>query len=87
MTAALTVSPAPADRQDALSRAGRLLARLEATRDRDRETLAVRTREVAAAKGRLAQRDAVDTYLRELQQEANRRSVATFETLLTALVQ
>ncbi len=87
MTAALPVPPAPADRQDALSRAGRLLARLEATRDRDRETLAVRTREVAAAKGRLAQRDAVDTYLRELQQEANRRSVATFETLLTALVQ
>ncbi len=87
MTTALTTAPAPADRLEALTRAGRLLARLEAARDRDRETLAARTREVAAAKGRLAQRDAVDTYLRELQQEANRRSVATFETLLTALVQ
>ncbi|WP_288585620.1 AAA family ATPase [uncultured Methylobacterium sp.] len=87
MTPASTTAPAPADRLEALTRAGRLLARLEAARDRDRETLAARTREVAAAKGRLAQRDAVDTYLRELQQEANRRSVATFETLLTALVQ
>lgn len=87
MTTASTTAPAPADRLEALTRAGRLLARLEAARDRDRETLAARTREVAAAKGRLAQRDAVDTYLRELQQEANRRSVATFETLLTALVQ
>jgi DNA repair exonuclease SbcCD ATPase subunit len=77
----------PADIQDALTRADRLLARLEATRDGDRTTLAERTRLVAAAKGRLAQRDAVDTYLRELQQDANRRSVATFETLLTALVQ
>ncbi|TGE01195.1 AAA family ATPase [Methylobacterium nonmethylotrophicum] len=75
------------DIQDALARAGRLLARLEATRDRDRDALAERTRAVAAAKGRLAQRDAIDTYLRELQQDANRRSVATFETLLTALVQ
>ncbi|KMO40016.1 DNA repair protein [Methylobacterium variabile] len=63
-----------------------MLARLEAARDRDRADLAARTRAVAAAKGRLAQRDAVDTYLRELQQDANRRSVATFETLLTALV-
>ncbi|UHC14098.1 AAA family ATPase [Methylobacterium currus] len=77
----------PADIQDALTRAGRLLARLEAARDGDRKALAERTRLVAAAKGRLAQRDAVDTYLRELQQDANRRSVATFETLLTALVQ
>ncbi|WP_246102018.1 AAA family ATPase [Methylobacterium terricola] len=76
-----------ADLQDALTRAGRLLVRLEATRDRDRDALAVRTKTVAAAKGRLAQRDAIDTYLRELQQDANRRSVATFETLLTALVQ
>ncbi|MET7245115.1 AAA family ATPase [Methylobacterium sp. EM32] len=77
----------PADIQDALTRAGRLLARLEAARDGDQKTLAERTRLVAAAKGRLAQRDAIDTYLRELQQDANRRSVATFETLLTALVQ
>ncbi|PIK70427.1 DNA repair protein, partial [Methylobacterium frigidaeris] len=77
----------PADIQDALTRAGRLLARLEATRDGDRKALAERTKAVATAKGRLAQRDAVDTYLRELQQDANRRSVATFETLLTALVQ
>ncbi|WP_245239665.1 AAA family ATPase [Methylobacterium variabile] len=71
---------------DDLARAARMLARLEAARDRDRADLAARTRAVAAAKGRLAQRDAVDTYLRELQQDANRRSVATFETLLTALV-
>lgn len=77
----------PADIQDALTRADRLLSRLEATRDGDRKALATKTRAVAAAKGRLAQRDAVDTYLRELQQDANRRSVATFETLLTALVQ
>ncbi|KMO20945.1 AAA family ATPase [Methylobacterium platani] len=77
----------PLDIQDALARAGRLLARLEATRDRDRDALAARTKAVAAAKGRLAQRDAIDTYLRDLQQDANRRSVATFETLLTALVQ
>lgn len=77
----------PAEIQDALTRADRLLARLEATRDGDRKTLEARTGAVAAAKGRLAQRDAVDTYLRELQQDANRRSVATFETLLTALVQ
>lgn len=81
------MSVTPADIQDALTRAGRLLARLEAIRDGDRKALAERTRLVAAAKGRLAQRDAVDTYLRELQQDANRRSVATFETLLTALVQ
>ncbi len=77
----------PAEIQDALTRADRRLARLEAIRDGDRKNLAERTRLVAAAKGRLAQRDAVDTYLRELQQDANRRSVATFETLLTALVQ
>lgn len=77
----------PAEIQDALTRADRRLARLEATRDGDRKNLAERTRLVAAGKGRLAQRDAVDTYLRELQQDANRRSVATFETLLTALVQ
>ncbi|MGF3023681.1 AAA family ATPase [Methylobacterium aquaticum] len=81
------VSANVAEIQDALARADRRLARLEAARDGDWNALAERTKAVAAAKGRLAQRDAVETYLRELQQDANRRSVATFETLLTALVQ
>ncbi|WP_128564038.1 AAA family ATPase, partial [Methylobacterium crusticola] len=75
------------DHLAAVEAAARALARLEAERDRDRSALAAGTRAVAAAKGRLALRDAVETYLRELQQDANRRSVATFETLLSALVQ
>ncbi|RVU19708.1 AAA family ATPase [Methylobacterium oryzihabitans] len=72
---------------DAVARLGRALAGAEARRDAVGAAIAARAAVVAEAKGRLAQRDAVDACLRDLQQDAHQRSLASFETLLTALVQ
>ncbi|MEH3146674.1 MAG: AAA family ATPase [Methylobacterium frigidaeris] len=72
---------------DAVARLGRILAQAEARREAVRAGIEARAAAVAAAKGRLAQRDAIDTCLRELQQDAHQRSLASFETLLSALVQ
>ncbi|WP_298966615.1 AAA family ATPase [uncultured Methylobacterium sp.] len=72
---------------DAVARLGSALAQAEARRDAVGAAIAARAAVVAEAKGRLAQRDAVDACLRDLQQDAHQRSLASFETLLTALVQ
>ncbi|ACA20554.1 ATPase involved in DNA repair-like protein [Methylobacterium sp. 4-46] len=77
----------PAEAAAALDRLGRALARAEARRAAltgERDGL---VRAVAAAKGRLERRDAVDLCLRELQQETHQRSLARIETLLSAVVQ
>jgi hypothetical protein len=62
------------------------LVRAEARRDAAADQLASVSAQVAAAKGRLLLREPVEGLLTELQEEASRRSVASFEALLTALV-
>jgi len=70
-----------------LDRAGARLARAEGRRD----ALEARCREleksVAEAKGRLALRDEVEVFIEAAQAEASRRNLASFEALLTSLVQ
>ncbi|ACL61951.1 AAA family ATPase [Methylobacterium nodulans] len=78
---------APDEAARAVERLGRALARAEARRAALIDERDERVRAVAAAKGRLDLRDAVDLCLRELQQETHQRSLASFETLLSALVQ
>ncbi|MFE1602540.1 AAA family ATPase [Methylobacterium sp. ID0610] len=78
---------APDEAARAVEGLGRMLARAEARRTALVEERDARVAAVAAAKGRLALRDAVETCLRELQQETHQRSLASFETLLSALVQ
>lgn len=63
------------------------LVRAEARRDATAAALEAVTAEVAAAKARLLLREPVEALLTELQDEASRRSVASFEALLTALVE
>ncbi|MCG7394821.1 AAA family ATPase [Microvirga sp. ACRRW] len=70
-----------------LARAESLLARLEGRRDAIALRLAELTREIELAKGRLAVKDEVEAFIEAVHGSANRRNLAAFETLLTALVQ
>jgi hypothetical protein len=74
------------DRATRLARAGERHARLEGRQ----ETLAQRrdelTRDVGAAKGRLLIKREVEQFIDEIQSEAGRRRIGSFETLLSALV-
>ncbi|MET0430224.1 MAG: AAA family ATPase, partial [Microvirga sp.] len=63
------------------------LARVEGHRDALRERLRSLTREVELAKGRLAARADVEAFIEAAHGSASRRNLATFETLLSALVQ
>jgi hypothetical protein len=69
-----------------ITRLSERLARAEGRREAAAARLAQVSATVAAAKGRLAIREPVEACLDELQAEANRRNVARFEALLTALV-
>ncbi len=74
------------DRATRLARASERHARLEGRQ----ETLAQRrdelTRDVGAAKGRLLIKREVEQFIDEIQSEAGRRRIGSFETLLSALV-
>lgn len=70
-----------------LSRAEASLARLEGRRDAMTLRASELTREIELAKGRLAVKDEVETFIEAVHGSANRRNLAAFETLLTALVQ
>ncbi len=69
-----------------LDRLASRLARLEGRREAHVARRAELERDVALAKARLARRGEVEVFLDRLQAEASRRNVASFETLLTALV-
>jgi energy-coupling factor transporter ATP-binding protein EcfA2 len=70
-----------------LARAESSLARLEGRRDAIALRLEELTREIELAKGRLAVKDEVEAFIEAVHGSANRRNLAAFETLLTALVQ
>ncbi|MBB3019261.1 Tfp pilus assembly protein PilO [Microvirga lupini] len=70
-----------------VARAEALLARLEGRRDAIRTRVEELTREIELAKGRLAVKDEVETFIEAVHGAASRRSLSAFETLLTALVQ
>ncbi|HEX2555227.1 MAG TPA: AAA family ATPase [Microvirga sp.] len=70
-----------------LDRSAARLARLEGRREAHLARRAELARDVGLAKARLARRGEVEALLERLQAEASRRNVASFETLLTALVQ
>jgi len=87
---------APAARRGALmdrsidhdvTRLASFLARLEGRRDALVLRIAELTREIEIAKGRLAVKDEVEAFIEAVHGSANRRNLAAFETLLTALVQ
>jgi len=69
-----------------LERVATALSRAEGRREALRLRAEALEREIALAKGRLALREEVENFIHEVQQEASRRNVASFETLLTALV-
>jgi hypothetical protein len=71
----------------AVARAEAALARLEGRRDAVAARIAELTRDVELAKGRLAVKDEVETFIEAVHGSASRRSLSAFETLLTALVQ
>ncbi|WP_407527212.1 AAA family ATPase [Methylobacterium oryzisoli] len=77
----------PGEAAEAAERLARALSLAEARRAALCEERDALIRTVAAAKGRLDLRDAIDACLRDLQQEVHQRSLARFETLLSALVQ
>nr|WP_201837486.1 AAA family ATPase [Microvirga zambiensis] len=70
-----------------VARAEASLARLEGRRDAVATRVAELTRDVELAKGRLAVKDEVETFIEAVHGSASRRSLSAFETLLTALVQ
>jgi hypothetical protein len=70
-----------------LDRLGARLARIEGRREALLARQAVLERDIAHAKARLSHRGEVEALLDHLQAEASRRNVASFETLLSALVQ
>lgn len=78
---------APEEAVQAAERLARALGLAEARRAALIEERDALIRSVAAAKGRLDLRDAIEACLRDLQQEVHQRSLARFETLLSALVQ
>jgi hypothetical protein len=63
------------------------VARLEGRRDAVKTRVEELTREIELAKGRLAVKDEVETFIEAVHGSASRRNLAAFETLLTALVQ
>ncbi len=63
------------------------LARAEGHRDALHERSQALTREVELAKGRLAAKGDVEAFIEAAHGSASRRNLATFETLLSALVQ
>ena len=69
-----------------LGRLASRLSRLEGRREAHLSRRGELERAVALAKARLARRGEVEAFLDRLQAEASRRNVASFETLLTALV-
>lgn len=70
-----------------IARAEAALARLEGRRDALVARAGDLTREIELAKGRLAVKDEVETFIEAVHNSASRRNLAAFETLLTALVQ
>jgi hypothetical protein len=70
-----------------LDRLAARLARVEGRREALLARQAVLERDIALAKARLSHRGEVEALLDHLQAEASRRNVASFETLLSALVQ
>jgi len=70
-----------------VARAEAALARLEGRRDAVAARIAELTRDIELAKGRLAVKDEVETFIEAVHGSASRRSLSAFETLLTALVQ
>jgi hypothetical protein len=72
---------------DALARSEASVARAQGRQETLAARLATLTAAIELAKGRLAQRAAVEGFVEELHNDISLRSLATFETLLTALVQ
>jgi hypothetical protein len=70
-----------------VARAEAFLARLEGRREAMALRVSELTREIELAKGRLALKDEVEAFIEAVHGSANRRNLAAFETLLTALVQ
>ncbi|GEO17866.1 AAA family ATPase [Microvirga aerophila] len=70
-----------------LARVEASAARAEGRRDAVEARISQLTREVELAKGRLAVKDEVETFIEAVHGSASRRNLAAFETLLTALVQ
>ncbi|MBM6594835.1 AAA family ATPase [Microvirga pudoricolor] len=70
-----------------LPRIDAALARTEGHRDALRERAEALTRDVELAKGRLASKGDVETFIEAVHGQASRRNLQAFETLLTALVQ
>ena len=80
---------APAPIQDGsarLDRARRTLAALQGARGEVAARLDELTSQVAVAKGRIALKGRIDSFLEDLQAEAHQRNVGSFEKLLTLLV-
>ncbi|HEV2558619.1 MAG TPA: AAA family ATPase [Microvirga sp.] len=70
-----------------LARLEALLSRQEGRRDALRRRVSALTGEVELAKGRLALKGEVETFIEAAHAAASRRNLSAFETLLTALVQ
>jgi hypothetical protein len=70
-----------------LARLEAALARMEGRRETMLARLDALRQEIALAKGRLALKAEVEAFIEEAHGSASRRNMATFETLLTALVQ
>jgi hypothetical protein len=70
-----------------LDRLERRLSHAEGRREGLRRRRAALEREIALAKARLDSREAVEAFIEEVQAEASRRSIQSFETLLSAFVQ
>lgn len=73
------------DEAPRIEKARRTLAALQGARAEVRARLDETVRLVAIAKGRLALKGRIDAFLEELQVEAHRRNVGSFEKLLTLL--
>jgi energy-coupling factor transporter ATP-binding protein EcfA2 len=70
-----------------LDKARQALAALLGVREEVSGRLESLTTQVAVAKGRIALKPEIDSFLEELQAEAHKRNVGSFERLLTLLVQ
>lgn len=70
-----------------LDKARQTLAALRGARDEVAARIEALTTQVAVAKGRVALKGQIDAFLEELQADAHRRNVGSFERLLTLLVQ
>lgn len=70
-----------------LDKARQTLAALRGARDEMATRIETLTTQVAIAKGRTALKGQIDSFLEELQADAHRRNVGSFERLLTLLVQ